>query len=85
MPTKTCQACAKMMRDAKDFPRGNFASEFCAECVDEKGHLKPRAVIRENMIQYRIKRNGYTLEEATESVDNLMRRLPIWAPQSARV
>jgi hypothetical protein len=81
MPVSTCQTCARPMREKTDFPRGNFSSGFCADCVDEKGRVKPKAVIRENMIQYRIRNNGLNEIEATEAVDNLMKRLPVWQEQ----
>jgi len=78
MTTATCQACVRIMREKSDFPRGNFSSLYCADCVDEKGNLKPREVIRKNMINYRMKNNGLSEEEATEVVDNLMRSLAVW-------
>lgn len=78
MPTSTCQTCARAMRDKSDFPRGNFSSLFCADCVDEKGQVRPKSEIRQHMIRYRVEKTGLTLEEATEAVDNLMQRLPAW-------
>ncbi len=78
MPTPTCQTCARAMRDKSDFPRGNFSSVFCTDCVDEKGQVKSKSEIRQNMIRYRVEKTGLTLEEATEAVDNLMQRLPAW-------
>jgi hypothetical protein len=69
------------MRDKSDFPRGNFSSEFCADCVDEKGCLKSRSIIRENMIKERVEKRGLSMEEAAESVDNLMKYLPMWSQQ----
>jgi len=73
------------MRDKCDFPRGNFSSEFCSECVNEKGLVKPKAEIRQNMIRYRVEKNGLSVEEATEAVDNLMQRLPAWINAKAAV
>ncbi len=67
------------MREKSDFPRGNFSSYYCSDCVDKTGRLRPRAVIRENMIRCRVKNNGLTQEEAAEAVDNLMKRLPAWS------
>lgn len=69
------------MRDKADFPRGNYSSEYCADCVDARGILKSREQIRAQMIQLRIQRNGMTEDEATEQVDNLLRRLPAWNRQ----
>ncbi len=85
MATATCQACVRIMREKSDYPRGNFSSIFCADCVDEKGNLKPREAIRKNMIDYRVKFNGMSEEEATEMVDNLMKRLAVWNGNKARV
>ncbi len=78
MPVSTCKTCGRVMREMKDYPRGNFSSDFCCECVDEKGILRPKKVIRQNMIRYRVKSSGLTEEEAIESVDNLMSHLPAW-------
>ena len=85
MSTATCQACVKIMREKSDYPRGNFSSIYCADCVDEKGNLKPREIVRQNMIDYRMKHNGLSEEEATEMVDNLMKRLAVWKGSKARV
>nr|MBN2278827.1 hypothetical protein [candidate division Zixibacteria bacterium] len=85
MPTSICQACARLMRSKNDYPRGNFSSEFCSECVDERGHLKPRKIIRENMIRFRIEHHNISEEEAIEIVDNLMPALPAWMGQKATV
>jgi len=85
MPTAICQACARVMRDKADFPRGNFSSDFCVDCVDECGRLKPRDVIRNDMIKYRTTCNGLSEEEAIEAVDHLMERLPVWRPRKQRV
>jgi hypothetical protein len=82
MPVSTCQTCARVMREKKDFPRGNFSSGFCADCVDEKGVLKPKEIIRANMIRMRVKQSGLNEEEAAEAVDNLMKRLPAWNQMS---
>ncbi|SYZ72674.1 putative AraC family transcriptional regulator [Candidatus Zixiibacteriota bacterium] len=78
MPVSTCQTCARVMREKNDFPRGNFSSAFCTDCVDAKGTLKPKEVIRANMIRMRVKSRGLNEEEAAEAVDNLMKRLPAW-------
>jgi len=85
MPTSICQACAKLMRNKSDFPRGNFSSDYCAECVDDKGHLKSRQVIRENMIRFRIMNHHISEEEAVEIVDNLMQTLPAWVGRKTPV
>ena len=85
MATATCQACVRIMREKSDFPRGNFSSNYCVDCVDEKGNLKPREVIRQNMIDYRVKFSGMSEKEATEAVDNLMKRLAVWNDSKARV
>jgi len=82
MRTATCQTCARVMREKSDFPRGNFSSEYCSECVDPRGLLKSREEIRIQMIRYRMTRNGMSEEEAVEQVDNIMRRLPAWAKRS---
>ncbi|RKX28689.1 MAG: hypothetical protein DRP46_08280 [Candidatus Zixiibacteriota bacterium] len=78
MPTSICKACARLMKEKEDFPRGNFDSDYCASCVDHKGNLKPRDIIRVNMIRYRVNNTGVSEEEAAEIVDNLMRSLPAW-------
>ncbi len=83
MPTATCQTCARPMRDKADFPRGNFSSEYCTDCLDARGILKSREQIRAQMIQLRITRNGMTEDEAAEQVDNLLRRLPAWSRPQA--
>lgn len=78
MPTATCRACGKPMKNKSDFPRGNFSSEYCADCVDARGVLMPRDAIRQNMIRFQMKHNGLSEEEAIEIVDNLMQSLPAW-------
>jgi len=84
MPVATCQTCARVMREKADYPRGNFSSEYCSNCVDEKGVLKPKSVIREEIIRYRVRNNGLNEEEAIEAVDNLMKLLPAWQSVPAR-
>jgi hypothetical protein len=85
MATSTCQSCTRIMREKSDYPRGNFSSIYCTDCVDEKGNLKPQEVVRQNMINYRIKHNGLSEEEATESVNNLMKHLAVWNGARAQV
>jgi len=85
MATATCQSCTKIMREKSDYPRGNFSSIYCADCVDEKGNLKPREVVRQNMINYRMKHNDLSEEEAIETVDNLMKHLAVWNRNKVRV
>ncbi|PKK84226.1 MAG: hypothetical protein CVT49_04465 [candidate division Zixibacteria bacterium HGW-Zixibacteria-1] len=84
MPTSICKACARLMKEKTDFPRGNFDSDYCADCVDNKGNLKPREIIRVNMIRYRVNNTGISQEEAAEIVDNLMRSLPAWNPPKVK-
>ena len=78
MTTATCLACHRVMRDISDFPRGNYSSDFCADCVDESGHLRPYNAIRQIMIDRRLKSGGLDLSEATELVDNLLITIPLW-------
>jgi hypothetical protein len=78
MPAVTCWACGRLMNDKKDFPRGNFSSDFCSECVDKKGRLKPMEEIRRNLIDQKVKTCGLSVEEASELVDNILRQLPTW-------
>lgn len=85
VPTTTCNACSRKMREKNDFPRGNFSSIYCADCVDARGVLKPREIIRVNMIRRRIRSHGLDLEEATELVDNLMKSMPLWSGKRAPV
>jgi hypothetical protein len=73
------------MREKKDFPRGNFSSIYCADCVDARGVLKRREIIRVNMIRRRIRSHGLNLEEAAELVDNLMKSMPLWNGKGAPV
>ncbi|MEW5923646.1 MAG: zinc ribbon domain-containing protein [Candidatus Zixiibacteriota bacterium] len=84
MPTSICKACARLMKEKTDFPRGNFDSDYCVDCVDSKGNLKPREIIRVNMIRYRVNNTGISQEEAAEIVDNLMRSLPAWNPPKVK-
>lgn len=85
MQTSTCQACGRIMREKSDFPRGNFSSDYCSNCVDHKGMLKPREIIRVNMIRCRVNEKGMDQEEAVEIVDNLMPSLPAWKTTRSRI
>lgn len=85
MPTSICQACGRLMRYRHDFPRGNYASHYCSTCVDHKGNLKPREIVRINMIRYRVNEHGMDQNEAAEIVDNLMPTLPAWKKTRAGV
>jgi len=78
MPTPICQACGCKMRNKADFPRGNYASEFCVKCLDPKGNIKPFEIIRINMIRCRVNELGIAQDEAAQIVDNLMKSLPFW-------
>lgn len=78
MEKSTCQACVRIMKEESDFPSRNFSSAYCVDCVDEKGNLKSKEAVRQNMINYRMKYNGMTEERATEVVDDLMPRIPTW-------
>ncbi|MFH2036145.1 MAG: zinc ribbon domain-containing protein [Candidatus Zixiibacteriota bacterium] len=78
MPTPICQACGCKMRTRSDYPRGNFSSEFCVKCLDPKGNIKSKEIIRINMIRCRVNELGMDQEEAVEVVDNLMKSLPFW-------
>jgi hypothetical protein len=85
MVAKSCQACGKVMSRRTDFPRGNFSSRYCADCVDASGQLKPKEIIRANLIRIRVRTQKIDPDEAREIIDNLMQTLPAWRRQKTSV
>ena len=47
-----------------------YSSEFCSKCVDKSGHVKPREIIRVNMIRCRVNELGMSREKAAEITKN---------------
>ncbi len=85
MPNRNCESCGKVMKNKADFPRGNYSSRFCADCVDERGNLKTLNEIRENLIEYYINKKKYFEDEAVELVDNRLKNIPLWKAQMRRI
>lgn len=76
-----CEACGMVMSTPSQHGNGNSGGRLCIYCTDLAGNLKPRSEIREGMIQYTMKLENWTREQAEQAVDNQLSRLPAWQKQ----
>lgn len=77
-----CEACGMTMSRPSQHGNGNSGGRFCIYCTDLAGNLKPRSEIREGMIQYTMKLESWTREQAEQVVDMQLSQLPAWRKQS---
>lgn len=66
------------MEDKEDFGAGDESNKYCVHCTDPEGKLKPRAEVREGMIQLFMKMRNTDRETAEKSVDEHMSKMPAW-------
>lgn len=78
-----CEACGMTMSRPSQHGNGNSGGRFCIYCTDLAGNLKPRSEIREGMIQYTMKLETWTREQAEQVVDMQMSMLPAWLKQQS--
>ena len=73
-----CGACGMVMNQPSQHGNGDPSYPYCIYCTDFAGNLKSRNEIREGMIQYTMKLEDWTREQAEREVDRQMARLPAW-------
>jgi hypothetical protein len=62
----------------EDHGAGDSKNKYCKYCTDEKGKLKSRDEIREGWIQFAMRSQKKSREQAEKEVDAAMDELPAW-------
>ena len=73
-----CQSCGRPMKKPEDHGGGDINNPYCSECTDEQGHLKPRDVVKKNLIDYYISLKQCSWDEAETVVEEILKRMPAW-------
>jgi hypothetical protein len=73
-----CESCGMPMETPDMHGGGIEENPYCIYCTDAHGHLKPRADVREGMIQFYMDTMGKSRAEAERVVDVTMAQMPAW-------
>lgn len=71
-----CQSCTAPL----DNPAFKGSSDvYCKYCIDEKGNLKPREVVKQGIIQwFRGWHPNVTDEQLSDRAEHFMKAMPAW-------
>jgi hypothetical protein len=73
-----CESCGMPMETAEMHGGGVEDNPYCVYCTDARGDLKPKADVREGMIQFYMDTMGKSRTEAQRVVDATMAEMPAW-------
>ncbi|MHA2423496.1 MAG: zinc ribbon domain-containing protein [Candidatus Thorarchaeota archaeon] len=73
-----CISCGMGMEKPEEYGGGKIGNSSCVYCSNEDGSLKPRNVVRENMIKFWMSRENIDEPTATEKTDEYMAKMPAW-------
>ncbi len=62
----------------EDFGGGKTGNPSCVYCSNPDGNLKPRNIVRQEMIRFWMSRKGADKSAAEEAVDKHMAKMPAW-------
>lgn len=80
---QSCASCGMPMNVPADFGGGNTSCAYCRFCAPG-GVLKSREQVRGGWIDFIMRTECLTREEAEKKVDTRMAQLPAWAVTGAR-
>jgi len=66
------------MSKPEDFGGKDTKNESCVYCSNEDGSLKPRNVVRENMVNFWMSRENIDRPAAENKTDEYMSQMPAW-------
>ncbi|NWF95982.1 MAG: hypothetical protein HXY34_07535 [Candidatus Thorarchaeota archaeon] len=66
------------MTKPEEFGGHKMGNPTCVYCSNEDGSLKPRSIVREEMISYWMDREKIPRSDAEKAVDNYMATMPAW-------
>ena len=66
------------MTRPEDFGGGNPQNKYCVYCSNPDGSLKPRSVVREQIIRFWMSREKLDRHAAERAVDEYMSKMPAW-------
>ena len=72
-----CESCGFPMERPQDYGGGDIQNRYCKNCAPD-GELMSRELIREGWINYAIKTENISREEAEKRVDEEMAKMPAW-------
>ena len=75
---KLCESCGMPLEKPEDHGAGDPKNRYCRYCTNEKGELKKKSEIREGWIEFTMKSQGKSREEAEKDVDAAMDEMPAW-------
>ena len=84
-PRLFCDSCGMRMGEAGDHGGSKRDNPYCKNCCDDTGHLKPKSMIREEMIKFYIEKYDYPKNAAEKFVDNFMSKMPAWQEKQKKL
>lgn len=75
----SCQSCGMPMDRPEDHGAGNAQSPYCKYCADADGNLLPREIVKDKMIDFRIKAHSVSRDQAEQEIENFMAKMPAWS------
>ncbi len=73
-----CESCGMPMMHHEVRGGKIKDNKYCVHCTDDKGKLKDREEVREDMIRHYMKSLAKTREDAEKHVDEHMNEMPAW-------
>ena len=73
-----CESCGMPMEKAEDYGAADLNNKYCKHCTDENGNLKSREDIREGWVNFVMKSENISREQAENKVDEQMTKMPAW-------
>ncbi len=77
-PRLFCDSCGMRMEEAGDHGAGKRENPYCKNCCDAEGKLKPKELIREELVKFYIEKYDYPKAAAENFVDDFMSKMPAW-------
>lgn len=75
---KKCISCGMPMTKPEEFGGGKKGNPSCVYCSNEDGSLKPRNIVRENMVKFWMSRESLDRAKAEKFTDDFMAKMPAW-------
>ena len=72
-----CESCGLPLEKPEDQGENNINVKYCVHCAPN-GTLKSRKEIKEGWINFLVKSENLSLEEATKHVAEQMAKMPAW-------
>lgn len=75
----SCQSCGMPMDKPEDHGGGNAQVPYCKYCAGADGKLLPREIVKNKMIDFRVKAHSILRDQAEREIENFMIKMPAWS------